>query len=257
MDVRRLGWMLLLLPMIGCGLPTLQGGVRYGTFEPTGDFGISSSGVVAQSDVEDAGFDRDDSVPSATIDFKWGAPHFTLSALQASFEGNGRLDAEVSQGGNTIPAGANVRSEMDLDIYSGIVTFDLLPSSFELGIGGGVTAFDLDASIRDRDTGIEVSTDEIAPIPVVALRAGVEFGDFALSGLVSGMDIDVNDVDVAFYDVDVYARWRFIGGNKRVRGSLLAGWRQIGADFDYEDSNDDVEGDLTMFGPYIGLEIAF
>lgn len=248
---------LTLLSLPACGLPTFDAGARYGILRPSGEFGISANNTVATADVEGAGFDDDKSVPGATIDFKWGAPHVTISALSASFEGDGRLDAEVSQGGVIIPAGTAVASEMNLGVYSGILTFDLLPTELELGIGAGVTAFDFDATITDRATGQSVSTDETVPVPVLAARAGIELGDFEVAGLLSGTKIHYSDLDTTYYDLDLFARWRFIGGNNRMRGSILLGYRYMDVDFDYDDGDDRVEGDLVLDGPYLGVLFSF
>jgi len=245
----------LVATSIGCSAPTLVGTARYGTFEPVGDFGISAGGASGAADVEEAGFDRDDSVPSASVDLKWGLPHVTVSALTSSFRGNGSLDADISQGGITIPAGSMVRSEMDLDVYSGVITFDVLPTDFELGLGFGAGGFDLDAQITERTTGASVATEEIVGLPVLAARAGGRLGDFRASALLSASKFKYDDFDAdLYYDLDLQASYSFLGG-RNVRAALAVGYRQIGIDADYDDGDDRVDVDLELRGPWIGLEI--
>ena len=246
--LRALVPMLALAACVGCSAPTLVATARYGTFEPTGDFGITAAGTSENADVEEAGFDRDDSVPSGAVDFKWGGPHVTVSALRSTFDGDGTLDATLSQDGIIIPAGSAVRSEMDLDVYSGVVTFDFLPGDFELG-------FDVDAQITERTTGATVSTEELVGLPVVAARAGARLGDLRATALLSASTFEYDDFDAdLFYDLDIQASYSFLGG-KNIRAAIAVGYRQIGIDAEYDDGDDRVGIDLELRGPWIGLEL--
>ena len=88
-------------------------------------------------------------------------------------------------------------------------------------------------------------------------RAGASLGDFSVTGLLSGAPFDVSDLDLTYYDLDVSGRWRFLGSRQLVSGSLLIGWRQFVTDFEYDDGDDEVVGDLTFSGPYVGIQINF
>ncbi len=92
---------------------------------------------------------------------------------------------------------------------------------------------------------------------MLAARAGIELGDFEIAGLLSGTKIDYSDLETTYYDLDLFARWRFIGGSDRARGSVLVGYRYMDVDFDYDDGDDRVEGDLVLDGPYVGLLLSF
>ena len=41
-----------------------------------------------------------------------------------------------------------------------------------------------------------------------------------------------------------------------MRGSLILGWRQIDLSANYDSGSDSVEADLTLAGPYLGLEFS-
>jgi hypothetical protein len=241
----------------GCA-PTLGVTPRYGNFDLSGDFAISSTGITATSDLESAGIEEDDSVPGVQLDFKWGSPHLVLDLQSSEHGGDGTLDADISSGGVTIPAGADVSSDVDLAIYNAILTFDLLPSDFELGIGFGAALVDVDAAFTEigGSSGM-IETDETFPIPLLAARAGFEIGRFGASASLAGMSLEIDDDEGTYLDLDAQLRYRLFGGDDHLRGSLMVGYRRIGLDAEYEDGSDDVEFDVTFDGFYFAFNFQF
>ncbi len=238
--------------MTGCAQLDVQ--PRYGLADIDGEFGISSTNVTGQADLNQMGLEEEDAF-GARADFKWGLPHFIVSGQGSEHEGDGTLSAEVSQGPITIPVGSNVSSSLDLGLYSGLLLFDLLPTeNFELALGAGVSVIDFDLSIVDQGSGDTVQSDEVLLLPVIAANAGLKFGSFELALLVSGFDLSYDNDSGTFIDGDAFARWRFLGGDSHVRASLIAGWRATLLDVDLEESGDSIEGEVELSGPYVGLE---
>jgi hypothetical protein len=64
-------------------------------------------------------------------------------------------------------------------------------------------------------------------------------------------------VDASYLDWDAFLRWAFLGGQERLSGSLLAGYRSINVDLAYQDGSDDIRIDAELAGPYLGLSLAF
>ncbi len=238
-----------------CALPSLDVTPRYASLSLDGDFGASSSNVTATANLDEAGLDDTEGTPSLRADLKWGMPHLILSTHSASFSGSGTVDADIELDGDIIMAGTAVDSDLDLGVHSGVLVFDLFPGkNFEVGVGFGATLLDLDVLIRDQGSTDEVATDELIPIPVIALNLGTQIGPVELAGYIAGISIDVDGDKASFFDADVFARYHMFGGKNRVRASIVGGWRQSKFDVDYDDGGDNVEAEFDLSGPYLGVE---
>lgn len=247
----------LVLVLPACA-PTIWGMARYAEMGLDGDVLIADAGVSASNDFDALGLDDEESTPGFVGDFKWGSPHLTVSQQSSSFSGDGTLDATISIGGDTISAGADVASDLDLGLTNATLTFDILPTSMlELGVGFGVNLIDVDAKFVEDGTGETVETDEMLPAPVLAVRGGAALGPVEIQGLLSGISYDGGDESIEYFDLDLYGRYSFLGGNNRLSGSLVLGWRESSLDVEYEDDDSDVELDLGYSGPFVGLQLRF
>lgn len=241
-----------------CAMPQLDVTPRVAMFDIEGDVGIATNNVTAKNDVERAGLEKDDSAFGGRIDLDWSSAHVTFTTQQSTHDGDGVLEADVSQGGTTITAGTAVASDLDLGLHTLCITFDLLPTEmFELGLGLGVTAIDIDAAFTSQVNGDRVDADEVVPVPVLAARGAVVVGPFDASLLAQGMKVDVSGDEATYLDLDLMGRFRLFGERGRFLGALTAGWRQVGLDVEYDDSGDSVEADLDFSGPYLGFTLGF
>ena len=94
------------------------------------------------------------------------------------------------------------------------------------------------------------------PIPLLAAGATVWIGPVELTAFAGGMQYDVDDDEVSYLDFDAFARWKLFGGSHRVRASLVGGYRMTDLDVEYDDDASVVDVDLTIQGPYVGLEVS-
>lgn len=243
-----------------CSAPRFAVEPRVGQSEVSGHLASSAPGDPLQkNDVEGAlNLDQDDSAPGLRADLEFGSPHVVVAWSRTQNDGEGQLTGQMSDDGVILPVGTDVATDVDLDVYTAIVTFDLLPTeTFELGIGLGVHVIDLDATVVSLD-GLNPGTIDLqttVPIPVLALQAGFEVGRFEVAGLFSGMQYASDGDEATFYDLDVGARFRILG--EGVTGSITAGWRMTRLDARYEDEDDNADVDLELSGPYVGLSIGF
>ena len=151
---------------------------------------------------------------------------------------------------------------MELALHRALLTFDLLPTEmFELGLGFGISAVDVKASITDVDPltpGMDSeSIDETLPIPVLALRGGLQVWRLEFEALVAGMTATASGDDATFLDTDLAARLRLFGLGP-VDALLSLGYRRVDLEVEYDDDNGDAaEADLSFDGPYVGLRISF
>lgn len=252
---------LLALALFGtaaCSTPSFDITPRISNMKFEGTIAAGATGVPLQENDVDSNFGLGETsrMLGGRIDADFGSPTLTFGYTPMEFEGDGVVQANISHDGQVITAGQPVHSEVDLQVYSLLATFDLVPSdTVELGIGLGVHSAHFESTIRGvTDT---VSLDETAPIPVLAARAGVVLGPVDLSALASGLKIRVDGDDASYLDLDLMARLRFFGDKGKLSGALVAGWRKIDLDLDFEDGTDSIEADLGFEGFFYGLSLGF
>lgn len=242
-----------MLPITGCAALQVEATPHYGLSQLEGDFAIATGGITGTNDVGDLGLDDEEAAPGVRADLRWGMPHLTVTVTDTSWSGSGTTTADLSQDGVTIPAGSNVDSEVDLVYGNAIVTFDFVPGdTFEVGLGFGLEAASVQTSVRQVGLGAVIDTDEDLPIPVIALRAGVDLGPVSFDGLLAGISMDYDGDSLTFYDVDLRGRWEMFD-----HAHLMVGYKRWVVDLEYEDGAENVELDITADGPYFGIVIAF
>ncbi|MCC6407572.1 MAG: hypothetical protein IT453_10410 [Planctomycetes bacterium] len=251
----------MLLAAAGCKnvSPAAQLGVGSRTLD--GAIGIDDANVRAKNSVEALGLDDAATTVDARVDLTFETAarmHLALKGFQSSHDGSGRLDEDFAKGPILIPAGTSVDSDFDLGLYSAAWTFDLAErDELEAGIGFGVAWVDLEASFRSNATGDEIFTDESVPIPLLAGRLAWSAERLAFGLEASGIDIGYAGDHATFVDVDLSARWRFLGKRFGRNGELLLGWRHAYAGVDYDDDLEAVDASVSLSGPYFGLGFRF
>ncbi len=256
----RSSFLLGLLTMLGaCSTPRVDVMPRIQQAKFGGSFAGNASGMTLASNdvVSDLGLGQTSDEFGGRADLVVGGSTFTFAYSPASFSGNGTLNADITQGGTTITAGTAVATDLKMDVGSAIWTHDFIPGdAFELGLGLGAHWVDFHSTMTDgTDT---LTFDQGAPIPVLALRGGAEFGPFDVSGLFSGMQAKSGGDEITFVDLDLMARWRFFGGIEgALSGALVLGWHKTDVKLDYTDSSDHIDADFNVSGVYYGLSIGF
>lgn len=249
---------LFALALSACSAPSLYVTPRISQLDIQGDVGIQQgSSLSGQASIDSLGIEEDTSVPGGRVDLLAGG-HWTVSAQKSSHDGDGIADATLSSGTVTINVGDPVHSEFDFGLYSGAVTFDLVPGdTVEVGIGLGLAALDIDARFTDQLTSQEVSTNEIVPVPSLAGRVGVSMGPVEVSGLVNWIKLNYRDTDASYLDVDAMARLRILGSGDHFSGYVAAGYRFLNVQADYESDGNSIDVDVDFSGPWIGLSLSF
>lgn len=253
----------LLLLASSCGTPHLAVLPHGGNLEPEGDIAASGSmgtlGFSGSNSLEALGFQEDEGVPGVRVDVSSGATHWTFAYQQSEHGGTGTLEAEISDEDVVIPAGSQVDTIFDMGLGEVLLTFDVIPSdTVELGLGLGATVLDLDLAVTDSVTGETFDPDkEVFPVPLLALRVGVQFWRIDLQALLGGIDVTYEGDRVALYDFDAFARLSLFGEAERAHGALIVGYRYLDLDVDYDndDGTESVAADITFDGPYIGLSL--
>jgi len=249
----------LLFSTSACFAPKIAVTPRYGDFSVEGDFAADDMGVLASSSFESLGIDGDDTTFSPRADLSWIGMHLSVSALNADYEGTGMIDGTITIDGTTIAAGTPVNSSFEFATLSSALTWDLVPSdAVEVGLGIGVSLVDIDFRIEEIGGAMEeVSTDEVIPIPMLAVRAAFPVGPIGIVGAVNIIDIGVDDADLAVTDLDIYGEYHLFGGDSRTEASAVLGYRSFDVDAQYDDDASEVEASWTIEGLYLGLQFSF
>lgn len=255
--MRALLSLTLALPCLAsCALPSLEVQPRYARLDISGSAGYATGGTGGAADLEQAGLDSDDAL-GGRIDFKFGSPHLIVMGQAPSYEGSGTLDVTVSDGTDTITGGADVDTALDIGQYTLALVFDLVPGdTVEVALGLGASYLDVDSSFTEQGTSTTVSSTESLPLPLLVGVASVWIGPVELSALVSGFSVHYSGDSVSYYDADFFARWKVFGGSELLRASLVAGYRLTDFQLEYDDDTTAVDLDLSLRGPYLGLEVS-
>ncbi|MEO0632206.1 MAG: hypothetical protein AAFY46_16000, partial [Planctomycetota bacterium] len=169
--------------------------------------------------------------------------------IEAGFLGNYTYDGvtteAISFDGDTFTG--TVATETNYTIYELNVLYELAEISlFKIHLGGGVRLFDVEASIAGTVGGSADSESEsiFLPIPVLAAGARADLGpNFFVQGRVAGLYLGQYG---SVLDGSLEVGWDFIRN-----AGIFAGYRVMSA----ESEGFDVEFDLTLGGPYAGIEL--
>lgn len=255
---------LLAAPLVSCvaSFPDIDAGARYVNFEPDGDLQLTSGTSNTGNTVNDLGLNGSDGTVGAFASLKFGVPHFSVSSQSSSWQGSGVLSSQISLDGVTLDADTPVNSELDLGLHSALLTWDLIPGSTELGIGFGVAGIELAGSFEGvvPIVGVQrVEFDEIVPVPLLAVRAGIDLGFMELGGTLAGLAVDIDDDEATIFDLDVSGRFCVLGSRRAGGAFVTLGWRQLEIDVDVTDDGDGdlIDTSLSFYGPFAGLQLSF
>lgn len=169
-------------------------------------------------------------------------PNVRLAYTRTKQSGNGQLDVTY----DGITAGANVRSELELEQLDVTLYYEILDNWVNLDLGLTVRDFSGELLIQNRnDTSqfSETKADAVLPLVYVAARFDLPFTGVSVGGDANAISYDGDSV----YDFNVYGQYEM---------SLLqlrAGYRQISLDYDDGDDNLDIE----LSGPFVSAGLRF
>jgi outer membrane protein len=145
-----------------------------------------------------------------------------------------------------ITAGADVRSELELEQLDLTLYYEILDNWVNLDLGLTVRDFSGELLIQNRDNpgqSSETKAEAVLPLVYAAARFDLPFTGVSVGGDANAIAYDGDSV----YDFNVYGQYEM---------SLLqlrAGYRQIS--LDYEDGDDNL--DIELSGPFVSAGLRF
>ncbi len=209
--------------------------------------GDDSGGGASILDLEDTlNQDSSDVSPIGSISVAIPAIDVTIEAgFLGSYTYDGTTTESISFDGTTYTG--NVATETNYTIYEVNVLYELVELSvFKIHLGGGVRMFDVEADITGTVGGSVQSENEslFLPIPVLAAGARADLGpNFFVQGRIAGLYLGQYG---SVLDGSLEVGWDFIRN-----AGIFAGYRVMAA----ESEGFDVELDLTLGGPFAGIEL--
>jgi hypothetical protein len=263
----RVPMLLRLFPMValsilvvGCSAPRKTLSLSAVPLTLSGEFGASAGAATVNSNVDELGLGDEEMGFYPRFDADWEDSHFSIGWLGTGYEGTGEVTGDVTIDGATILAGTTVDTRMDLSALTGLYTWDVVSlGPTDLGIGVGLTLLNLDLEMIDPVGGTRLQSDEILPLPVLTARLDFRDAPVAVGASIGGIDVSYNEGAARVLDVDLYARLRLSDGmgGGGISAHLLGGYRSFSADGSYDDGATQVDADVRMAGPYLGISISF
>jgi len=154
-----------------------------------------------------------------------------------------------------IPAGSEVTSETDMEIFSIIWTKDIVSSKRSIfGLGAGLMLIDYSSSYQ-----VEGYTDtggfgQLFPAPMISLEYTYQVKKLEFQVLAGGVGIKIQGNEIAYLNLDIALRYKLFNMSNWM-GMLSVGFKYI--PFHLSISNDDFtyQNDMVMAGPFIGFRL--
>ncbi len=233
-------------------LPGFEAGVRGTYWFPD----LSATAQSTTAGVVETRFDVKDDLGVGDEDFlsgeafvRFGRTTFRLGYLPVRFDGSQTLTRSIVFGGQTFSVSDNVISRLDVTLLNAelqvdVLRPDLVAANFRIGLIGKVEY--VDGEVELSGSVASEKEDFRLPIPMVGLAAEAGFlGDrVRVDARVTGMAYSGNHL----YEADVFAS---VAPFPFFR--LQGGYRFIDLSVD----EDDVEVDLELKGPYVGVRFSF
>ncbi len=232
----------------------IEAGIRAEYWFPT----ISGNAQTTTDGLPDDPFDlkdtlgiQDENVPFGEAFL--GVSRFTLRVgyTPIRYDGSATLTRDFRFNGQTFPVNDTISSRLEVDVIEGQVQFDILRPSIgvaSVNLGLILQGIYVDGSIRVQSGGTGASTTEDFRLgaPLVGAAAGVGF-------LKDMIRVDARATGMAYsgshlYEVDAFASFTpfpFV--------RLQGGYKYI----DLKVDESDVTANLTLSGPYAGLQVSF
>jgi hypothetical protein len=237
---------------------TIYGGAQ--VYKAEGEFKNIKDGQPDVSvDMDDLGLEEDMVTPVGGASFNFWGNRFTLRFDYFGYhdDANAKAEFDIPWEGENIPIGADVDSNVDLDVYVINLAYNFYRSRRALfGVGLGIHLADIDLGLTGEVNGIQVASgdaDVLAPLPNIYVAGAYAFTDkFLLRYGGGGISLSYGDWDGTLIFANAFLEywpWQHFG--------FGAGYRYLDADVEYDPGNKKEEYDFTLPGPVVYVTAGF
>jgi hypothetical protein len=237
--------------------PTLEVGSSSIAIPATGSAGAFNGSFTVDAEKEYT------NIYGARIGF---AP-FELSISQFSHTRN--QNGTIGDGGlflgEALVGDLAVDSTFDIDATKMMLGFDMMNTSVaRVGLLVGLDVFNFNqfrfTAQEANGTGIlagdyqNVLVDQEVPVPIIGIRGDMAIPgtDIRLGAEISGVSIDVDDVNASFFDHDINVNMEIFEN-----GEAVIGYRVVQLNIDGIIDTTEINMDMSMSGPYFGVSFYF
>ncbi|MFH1776492.1 MAG: hypothetical protein ABH952_02890 [Candidatus Omnitrophota bacterium] len=232
----------------------LDGEINYWLAEFEGKVQVTEAAIVG-TNIElntDLGIDDHENIPNVTIAYRLFNAKLTASYFNVANKGSKSVTQQFNYKGDTYPVGTAVDSKLDLTVIEGKYSNRFLGTDYYDLYGQiGIKYAEISAELNTVTLGAK--TQEIkAPIPfigvAVELRPFYNMFNFAISGDITGISINIGDADFTLIDFtgaisyDVFENLR-----------VSAGYRYLSVD----GADGDDKAEATYRGPFAAIVGSF
>ena len=216
--------------------------VGFASLDADGKFAGENGGIATEIDFDgDLNFDDSEEVYAEGA-FQLGPFRVSAAYLPLDFSGSGTITSDIIFGGQTFPAGTNVASDVEMEVFDLAVAFHLInfddgPMRVQLGPEVAVKIADVDMSVRDTSGGPTERISGTVPVPTIGARGRVALSDFiGVVGRIGYLEIQDN----SFLDAEIQVEY-----SPLPTLGIFAGYRYIDVDVD--------ESDVILQSTFAGL----
>ncbi|MEM1448347.1 MAG: hypothetical protein AAGI22_04500 [Planctomycetota bacterium] len=241
--------------LASCGAPSASVTPFIASVGINGELSIAQSmgSENIKTTFKDLGLDENEAAVGGILRVGFGGTELSVSGYGVDFQGQGRVTGEFNFEGITIPAGADVATDLGIQMARAMVTWDVIPlGALDLGLGIGATVVDFDVKLQEIGGPNRIETNQLIPIPLLAARLAWTWGPVEMRADVGGLGIRYEGVEAAMIDAGINASVDFFG-----IGDLVVGFKTMRVDAQYEDDDADIDTDFDLEGFYAGLRLGF
>ncbi len=236
-----------------------------GIYEQSADIAVAAAlkgRPLRDISLDDLGVD--DSYLSGLFGYRWRfSPRWTLvaNAYINRVNGDKSISETFEYDGQVFEAGASLDSKFSADTYMLDIMYSVIKSDrFELQLGGGIHAFDIevsfDASVSVNDekrTVSESTNDLLAPLPNLGLRMIYALSDRWTLRLNTGwLSANIDSYDGEYLFANASGEYRFSD-----RFSLGLGFQSTSMEVTHSSDNSREAFDISYIGPTAFLNYRF
>jgi hypothetical protein len=161
---------------------------------------------------DDLGLDDDDEIPVVSLAVRpWSKHKFFFGYMGMDRNARKVLSEDITFDGVSFPAGTDVDTDFDIDMYRAGYTWSFLQNAtWELGFSVGAYWIDMDMRMAALDGAVEADFNESEPFPMLGFSGSWLLSkDWLIRGTAEAFSIDRNDTEGDFYNVRLECEYAF------------------------------------------------